>query len=77
MTDQDAAPKSILKFVRCKCKVTVSGCSTNRCTCKKNGLHCVSACGNCQGQDCANIEKVSNSDSEDEDRNIFEILREI
>ena len=29
-------------------------CGTNVCSCKKNGLKCMSACGGCHGEDCNN-----------------------
>ena len=45
------------------------------CTCRKNGLPCVSACGDCHGNECLNAETVvvynddvtadNNSDTED------------
>ena len=48
-TEQPAAPADLLKFVRCKCKLSSkSPCSTN-CSCKKNGLYCVAACVLCRG----------------------------
>ena len=52
LTDLHAAPDSLLKFVRCKCKLLYkNSCSTNICSCRKNGLKCVTACGDCHG-DC-------------------------
>ena len=36
MTDLDAAPESLLKFVRCKCKLSSKNpCGSNLCTCRK------------------------------------------
>ena len=52
-SDQVAAPENILKVVRCSCK---EKCSTNRCSCRKNGLKCTQTCSNCSGQDCDNSE---------------------
>ena len=44
MTDLDAAPESLLKFVRCKCKLSSKNpCGSNICSCQKNGLKCVTA----------------------------------
>ena len=64
MTDLDAAPKSLLKFVRCKCKLTSKNpCGNNLCSCRKNGLKCVSACGDCRGQNCKNSEEVEEDNS--------------
>ena len=52
-SDIVAAPENILKIIRCACK---ENCTTNRCSCRKNGLQCTSTCVNCQGQDCNNSE---------------------
>ena len=52
MTDKEPAPSDILKIIRCRCK---RSCTT-MCSCKKNGLKCVKACLNCQGESCDNIE---------------------
>ena len=60
MTDQAAAPENLLKFVRCKCKLTSKNpCGTNTCSCRKNGLKCVTACGDCRGEGCKNAEEIS------------------
>ena len=48
-TDLPPAHDSLLEMVRCKCK---SDCSTQRCTCRKNGLNCNLACAECKGQSC-------------------------
>ena len=45
------APESLLKFVSCNCN-----CSTKRCSCYKNKVKCISACGQCHGTDCKNVE---------------------
>ena len=59
MTDLAAAPDSLLKFVRCKCKLTSKNpCSTNICSCFKNGLKRVTACGDCHGEVCSNSEEI-------------------
>ncbi len=59
MTDLAAAPECLLKFVRCKCKLTSkSPCGTNLCSCRKNGLKCVTACGDCRGESCKNSEEI-------------------
>ena len=50
-TSLPPAHASLLEMVRCKCK---TDCSTRRCTCKNNGLHCSAACGECKGQSCRN-----------------------
>ena len=58
-TDKDVAPKNLLKFVRCKCKLTSRNpCGTNTCSCRKNGLKCVTACGDCRECGCNNAQEV-------------------
>ena len=60
LTGEPVAPADILKVFRCKCKIiSKSPCSTN-CSCKKNGMHCVAACGNCQGDGCENESSIVN-----------------
>ncbi len=59
MTDLPAAPESLLKFVRCQCKLSSKRpCATNVCTCRKNGLKYVTSCGGCRGEGCTNAEEV-------------------
>lgn len=54
-TDLDAAPEWLIKVVRCNCKMTSRNpCNTQSCSCRKNGLKCVEACGSCHGEGCAN-----------------------
>jgi len=71
----DVAPENILKVVRCKCK---SNCSSALCSCRQHGLHCVSACSTCHGNDCTNSRVdvsgayKSDSDSESEISNADE-----
>ena len=60
ITDLIPAPENLLKFVQCKCKLTSRNpCGTNTCSCRKNGLKCVSACGDCRGEGCYNAEDAS------------------
>ena len=71
MTDLDPAPDNMLKFIRCKCKVSSRNpCGTNVCSCRKNGLKFVPACGDCRGETCNNseqdLEEILDSD-ENED----------
>ena len=61
------APVELLQFTSCNC---IEDCSNRRCSCKKNGVNCISACGNCRGIACKNCiedgvdyEEYSNSDS--------------
>ena len=54
-TDKDVAPPSILKVIQCNCKITSKNqCGTNVCSCKKNVLKYMSACGGGHGEDCNN-----------------------
>ena len=56
MTDIEVAPSDILKFIRCKCKSETRRCESALCSCRRHGLKCVSSCGGCRGQSCANSE---------------------
>ena len=51
MTDKDVAPKTILEVIRCNCK---SSCTSMRCSCRRSGLDCSPACGQCRGV-CGNM----------------------
>ena len=58
-TDRVIPPPEILHVIRCKCKPTSKNpCGTNLCSCRKNGLKCMSSCGGCHGENCNN-KKVS------------------
>lgn len=45
------APDELLQFTSCNCS---GDCSNRRCSCKKNGVKCISACGSCKGITCKN-----------------------
>jgi len=64
MTDRAVAPDDILNIIRCKCK---SSCTSSLCSCKKNGLHCVTACANCHGNSCLNVDKSTAHEIADAD----------
>ena len=65
-TDLDPAPEWLLKVIRCNCKSTsLRQCSSKSCSCQRNGLHCVDACGDCHGEGCGNSEPPP-VDSDDE-----------
>jgi hypothetical protein len=49
--DLPPAPDALLKIIRCSC---TTGCTTRRCSCRKNGLQCSFACGACQETNCDN-----------------------
>ena len=61
MTEKKPAPQSLLQIIHCKCK---SGCDTARCTCRKNGMPCTLACGECMGTSCNNSEPTSLEEEE-------------
>ena len=75
---QPVALDHIISVVRCNCKETKKGCCTSaKCLCRNNGLKCVSACEYCLGNGCDNSSLCSNvkeSDDDDFDGNIFEII---
>ena len=51
MSDHPPAPDELLNVVRCKCK---SDCKSSLCSCRRNGLTCVTACAGCHRQSCRN-----------------------
>ena len=63
-TDQPAAQVDILNVICCSC---AKYCSTNRCTCRKYGIHCTPVCGECRGVSCTNsqLQDLSNDDMND------------
>ena len=66
MTDLDAAPERLLKFLWCKCKLAFKNpCGNNACSSRKNGLKGVTACEDCQGENCKNSVEVKENDSID------------
>jgi len=64
MTDLQSAPDDLLKIVRCKCKAS---CKTSSCTCRKNGMKCLSACQHCRGVMCSNSVLTQTCVDNDED----------
>ena len=62
MSDMNAAPETLLKMVHCNC---ATGCNTLRCSCKKYGLPCTSACGSCQLTSCDNSHNQLSEELED------------
>jgi len=66
-TDKEPGPPERLKVIRCSCKPSVtSNCNTGKCTCRKNGLTCIAACGHCHGAECLNAAAVVPCDSDGE-----------
>ena len=50
-TDNGPAPEELLKMIYCSC---TSDCSSAQCSCRKHGLPCTPACGQCRGSGCQN-----------------------
>ena len=67
-TDLQPAPPNLLKYIHCKCKISSKNtCGTQACSCRKNGLSCILACGDCRGKVCQNRLVVADVDVIDED----------
>ena len=62
MTEKNPAPDTLLKVVHCNCTTV---CKTHRCTCRKYGLSCTSACGQCQLESCENPNNIFPLDQDD------------
>ena len=50
-TLEPMAPDKLLEFTSCNCR---GDCSNQWCSCRKNDVKCISACGNCKGITCKN-----------------------
>ena len=61
-TNLPPAPESLLQLIRCNCS---SDCSSMRCICRKNGMPCSAACGQCRGSSCTNSSNTVDYESED------------
>lgn len=55
------APEELLNTLFCNCK---NGCGP-RCGCRKSGLQCTLACGQCNGQACLNAVSLQSDSEED------------
>ena len=64
MLDSNPAPEALLKMIHSNCS---TGCSSLRCSCRKQRLNCSQACGRCQDNNCGNIKEGIASDDETED----------
>ncbi|KAG1670130.1 Sodium-dependent multivitamin transporter [Nymphon striatum] len=62
MTAKNPAPDNLLKIVHCNCTIA---CTTQRCTCRRYGLPCTSACGQCQLESCENPKNFLPMDQDD------------
>lgn len=58
-TEKDPAPKELLRVIRCNC---TAGCDTKRCSCRKHGIDCSPACGECHGLHCSNSPSTTDTD---------------
>lgn len=63
LTHLPPAPEKLLKIIRCNCK---TDCDNKRCNCKKHGLQCSVACGDCRGVSCSNAPSVAHGDLHEE-----------
>lgn len=62
MTDLHPAPQKFLEVIHCGC---TAGCTTQRCSCRKHGMSCSTACSECKGA-CANVPTAIDSEPEDD-----------
>ena len=60
-TDLPAAPERLLNIIKCNCK----NCDTKRCSCRRHGLPCSTACGGCRGNGCSNSTQLANTNNDD------------
>ena len=73
-TDMQPAPESVWKFVRWKYTPTSKNvCCTNLYSCRKHGLKCMVACGECRGESCRNSVDIIEKDYDEDmfERNLF------
>ncbi|KAL2082773.1 hypothetical protein ACEWY4_022591 [Coilia grayii] len=64
MSGMNAAPDGLLKVIHCNCS---NPCQTLRCSCRRYGLPCTTACGSCQNQKCDNPHNIFVPDESDDD----------
>ena len=63
LTDMDIAHPDVLKVACCKCSAeSKRPCGTRVCLCVKYGLSCVTACKNCNGVACGNVQEIDVGD---------------
>lgn len=63
MTDLATAPEELLRVIKCNCK---GDCNSRKCTCRKHGLDCTIACGECKGISCINVSELYVDNVQDE-----------
>lgn len=59
---QEPAPEHILQIIRCNCSTTTKNPCGKLCQCRRHGIPCMTACGQCQGINCTNA--INNGDDE-------------
>jgi 5'-3' exonuclease len=64
MTDADPAPPELMKIIKCKCR---TACSSNNCSCRKNGFSCTPACSECKGVTCQNTDEAAHENDDEYD----------
>ena len=66
------APSEILQFISSNCQLNSeeNGCGNNRCTCKRYGMKCIPACGNCHGLNCSNSAAQQLDEEVNEDNSV-------
>lgn len=69
MTEMSPAPDVLLQMIHCNC---MSNCGTQRCSCRKHGLECTSACGPCQIDRCDNTINSRSENAGDEDNDTLD-----
>ena len=67
MIDKCPAPDELIQMIRCN---YLERCNTLRCTCKRHGLECTSACGHCQDGNCDNMKNAPVIEDEDEEEEL-------
>ena len=72
MTDNEVAPAHLLKIICCDCKKSDNLCGSDRCSCKKNHMKCVAACGTCHGLGCQNEQHFIQEEEHHVDDDMFE-----
>lgn len=65
----EIAPAALLNFTACNCRISNpdTACNSNHCSCRRMGLSCLAACGNCHGVSCQNSRSSSRNSEEPED----------
>ena len=58
------APEGLLKLISGSCK---TDCNSNRCSCVRANLKCLSACTTCRGITCENADVCIEDDESDRD----------